>query len=63
MKGMLKMREDLKSALVKAEKLKEKHEVDQQSAAARGKADKVAKLEVEIQQDRQNVVLCQQRCN
>jgi sorting nexin-8 len=63
MKGMLKQREDLKAALIKAEKLKEKHEVEQQGAAARGKADKVAKLEKEIQQDRQNVMLCQQRCN
>lgn len=58
MKKMFGMREALKEAHARAVKTKEKYEIEQQSAAARGKADKVANLEKQIQEAKQNVDRC-----
>jgi len=58
MKTMFGEREALKAAHMASVKRKEKLEIEQQSAAARGKADKVATLERSIQEAKQNVDHC-----
>lgn len=58
MKAMFGEREKLKEAHLRSVKTKEKYEIEQQSAAARGKADKVANLEKQIQDAKQNVDRC-----
>jgi hypothetical protein len=58
MKMMFREREGLKEAHQMSVKKKDKLEIDQQSAAARGKADKVANLEKQIQEAKQQVDRC-----
>jgi hypothetical protein len=58
MKHMIRERDSLRDAHLASVRAKEKHELAQQAAAAKGKADKVASLEKAIQEAKLNVDRC-----